>query len=184
MYMEPHLDHLIDLLGRENVEANSSAAGHGAPELNTPFLTTRELAQLNLGSDAEADAYLAGDLQAKRAFLAGLAGQTPNFVDPWMLPQRHNDQIEWFASAAELCQLMLSLDTQADQPGLSELRGILAINPGLQQIDRTAFPYFAYQGMAEVGVRHMNWLVRSAEGGRYFVSIGVNDPGRSGLDQV
>jgi hypothetical protein len=59
---------------------------------------------------------------------------------------------------------------------LSELRDILAIFPGLQQIDRTAFPYVAYQGMAEAGVRHMNWLVRSAEGRRYFVSVGVNDP--------
>jgi hypothetical protein len=170
-------DHLIDLLGRETIEGSLGAAGHGAPELNTPFLSTREfnLLKLNLG-DVEVETYLAGDVAAKRAFLDGLAGRmAQRSFTPEALRPRRIDQIEWFASAAELCQVMSYLDTLAERQGLSQIRDVLSINSYLD-IDREAFPYVAYQGGAEPGVRHMSWLVRNREGERYFVSVGVNDP--------
>jgi len=170
-------DHLIDLLGRESIEASLGAAGHGAPELNTPFLSTREfnLLKLNL-ADAEVDAYLASDLPGKRAILDGLAGRmaTRDFVPATLIPRRI-DQIEWFASALELCELMLHLDALAERPGLSEVRDVLSITSYLD-IDREAFPVVAYQGGAEPGVRHMSWLLRDPRGERHFVSVGVNDP--------
>jgi hypothetical protein len=170
-------DHLIDLLGRESIEANLGAAGHGAPELNTPFLSTREfnLLKLNL-ADAEVESYLASDLPGKRAILDGLAGRmaTRDFVPAALVPRRIG-QIEWFASALELCELMLHLDALAERPGLSEIRDVLSITSYLD-IDREAFPYVAYQGGAEPGVRHMSWLLRDPQGERYFVSVGVNDP--------
>jgi beta-lactamase class A len=170
-------DHLIDLLGRETVEASQSAAGHGAPELNTPFLSTREfnLLKLNL-AEAEVEAYLASDAAAKRAILDSLAGRPAvrGFVPETLIPRRI-DQIEWFASASELCALMLHLDTVADAPGLSEIRDVLSITTYLD-IDRGAFPSVAYQGGAEAGVRHMSWLLRDPQGERHFVSVGVNDP--------
>jgi hypothetical protein len=170
-------DHLIELLGRETVEASLSAAGHGAPELNTPFLSTREfnLLKFNL-SDAEVEAYLGSSLADKRVFLDGLAGRmaTRSFV-PEALRPRRIEQIEWFASAAELCQLMLYLHALAERPGLSQIRDVLSMNVYLD-IDREVFPYVAYQGGAEPGVRHMSWLLESRQGQRYFVSVGVNDP--------
>jgi hypothetical protein len=170
-------DHLIDLLGRETVEASLSAAGHGAPELNTPFLSTREfnLLKLNL-ADAEVDAYLTSDVASKRAILDSLAGRAAmrGFLPETLIPRRI-DQIEWFASASELCVLMLHLDTVADGPGLSEIRDVLSITTYLD-IDRGAFPRVAYQGGAEAGVRHMSWLLEDAQGERHFVSVGVNDP--------
>jgi hypothetical protein len=169
-------DHLIDLLGRETVEASQSAAGHGAPELNTPFLSTREFNLLKVLADAEVDAYLTSDVAAKRAILDSLAGRRAmrGFVPEALIPRRI-DQIEWFASASELCALMLHLDTVADSPGLSEVRDVLAITSFLD-IDRGAFPGVAYQGGVEAGVRHMSWLLRDARGERHFVSVGVNDP--------
>lgn len=170
-------DHLLDLLGREAVEASLSAAGHGAPELNTPFLSTREynLLKLNL-DDAEVDAYVTSDVAAKRAILDSLAGRRAlrGFVPETLIPRRI-DQIEWFASASELCALMLHLDTVADSPGLSEVRDVLSITSYLD-IDRGAFPRVAYQGGADAGVRHMSWLLQDLQGQRHFVSVGVNDP--------
>jgi hypothetical protein len=84
------------------------------------------------------------------------------------------DEIEWFASANELCDLMLLLDSSADQAGLAPLREVLSIDPGMP-IDMQAFPYVAYHGGTEAGVRQMSWLARSAGGSRYFVTIGLHD---------
>ncbi len=167
-------DHLIDRLGRENIEANMSRVGHGAPELNTPFLTTRELFLFKLSlADADIETYLASDVAARRTFLSSLAGQAPDVTRPWNEPRRI-DQLEWFASASELCTLMATLDTLADQAGLDPLHTVLSTNPGAP-IDPAAFPYVAFKGGSEPGVLNLTWLVHDAAGARYFVSIGLND---------
>jgi len=51
----------------------------------------------------------------------------------------------------------------------------LTTNPGIP-FDTAAFPYVAYKGGSEPGVLHLSWLVHSASGARYFVSLGFNDP--------
>jgi hypothetical protein len=166
-------DHLMDRLGRERVEAGLSASGHGAPELNTPFLMARELFLFkgNL-SDEDVAAYLASDLPGKRAFLENLSAMPAPGAQP--ITPEWVDEIEWFASANELCDLMLLLDSSADQPGLAPIREVLSIDPGMP-IDMQAFPYVAYHGGTEAGVRQMSWLARSAGGSRYFVTIGLHD---------
>ena len=169
-------DHLIDRLGRENIEANLSRVGHGAPELNIPFLSTRELFLFKLAlTDADVETYLASDVDARRAVLSGLAGQVPDLasVGTWAEPRRI-DQIEWFASASELCTVMASLDTLADQPALDPLHTVLSTNPGAP-LDPVAYPYVAFKGGSEPGVLNLTWLVHDAAGARYFVSIGLND---------
>ena len=169
-------DHLIDHVGRENIEANLSRVGHGAPELNTPFITTRELFLFKLSlPDADVDTYLASDVAARRTFLSGLAGQAPDVTRAaaWVEPRRI-DQIEWFASPSELCTLMAALDTLADQPALDPLHTVLSTNPGVP-VDAAAFPYVAFKGGSEPGVLNLTWLVHDAAGARYFVSIGLND---------
>jgi beta-lactamase class A len=169
-------DHLIERLGRENIEQNLSRVGHGAPELNIPFLSTRELFLLKLAvADADVETYLASDVAARRAFLSGLAGQLPELssAGSWNEPRRI-DQIEWFASASELCTVMATLDTLADQPALEPLHTVLSNNPGAP-LDPAVFPYVAHKGGSEPGVLNLTWLVHDAAGVRYFVSIGLND---------
>ncbi|HTV25137.1 MAG TPA: serine hydrolase, partial [Polyangiaceae bacterium] len=169
-------DHLIDRLGRENIEAALSVFGHGAPERNTPFLSTREFFLFKLAvSDADTATYLAADVPAKRSFLETLAGQAPSLGDAaqWVAPRRV-EEIEWFASANELCQLMAALDVRSEQPGLEPIAQVLSRNPGLP-IDAEFFPYIAYKGGSEPGVFNMTWLVHARSGARYFVSIGLND---------
>lgn len=169
-------DHLIDRLGRENVEAALSAFGHGAPERNIPFLSTREFFLFKLAvSDADTAAYLAADVPARREFLAARAGQAPSLADAaqWVTPRRV-DAIEWFASASELCRLMAALDVRSELPGLEPVGEILSRNPGLP-IDAAAFPYIAFKGGSEPGVLNLTWLVHAQSGARYFVNIGLND---------
>jgi beta-lactamase class A len=178
-------DHLIDRLGRENVEAALSAFGHGAPERNTPFLGTRELFLFKLAvSDADAAAYLAADVPGRRTFLAALAGQAPSLADAaqWVTPRRV-DEIEWFASPSELCRLMAALDVRSEVPGLEPIAEVLSRNPGLP-IDGAAFPYIAFKGGSEPGVLNLTWLVHAQGGARYFVSIGLNDPGAPIADET
>lgn len=178
-------DHLIDRLGRENVEAALSAFGHGAPEINTPFLSTREFFLFKLAvSDADATSYLAGDVPAKRAFLGTLAGQAPNLsaAAEWVAPRRV-ESIEWFASANELCQLMAALDVRSEQPGLEPIAEVLSRNPGLP-IDADAFPFIGFKGGSEPGVLELTWLVHARSGSRYFVSIDLNDPSAPIADET
>ena len=71
-------DHLIDLVGRDQVEAALSVYGHSDPSITVPFLTTRELFVLR--SDLELlERYGDADEDARRALLAEeIAGQTPS----------------------------------------------------------------------------------------------------------
>jgi beta-lactamase class A len=178
-------DHLIDRLGRDTVEAALSAFGHGAPERNIPFLSTREFFLFKLAvSDADVAEYLAADVPARRTFLAALAGQAPSLAEAarWVTPRRV-EEIEWFASPSELCRLMAALDVRSEVPGLEPLGEVLSRNPGLP-IDAAAFPYIAFKGGSEPGVLNLTWLVHAQSGARYFVSIGLNDPGAPIADEA
>ena len=176
-------DHLIHLLGRENIEAQQAEVGHQAPELNTPFLATRELFlfRLELGESVTAS-YLSRDVDDRRSFLSDLDGQMPRLENTagWFLP-RGIEQIEWFASSEDLCRLMLSLQRSSEQPGLAPLRDVLSQDPGLA-IDTQTFPYVAFKGGSEPGVINLTWLAERRDGSRFFVSIGLNDPTAPILD--
>ncbi|HEU4577842.1 MAG TPA: serine hydrolase [Polyangiaceae bacterium] len=176
-------DHLIHLLGRENIEAEQAAVGHQAPELNMPFLATRELFLFRLElASAETDNYLSQVVSARRAFLDELAGRSPRAesANGWFLPRRI-DQLEWFASADELCPLMASLDQRGEEAALRPLREVLSRDPGLP-IDAAEFPYVAFKGGSEPGVLNLTWLVERRDGERFFVTIGLNDPSAPILD--
>jgi hypothetical protein len=64
-------DHLLHILGRENVERIQGAAGHTQPSLNEPFLSTREMFVLKSPDRvAELNRYLAGSTAERRVVLA------------------------------------------------------------------------------------------------------------------
>jgi beta-lactamase class A len=178
-------DHLMALLGRENIEAGLAATGHQAPQLNVPFLSTRELFLFRLEvAEQQTDAYLSGSVSARRAFLSELAGQAPRLESAvgWFLPRRI-EQLEWFASSDDLCRLMLSLQTSSQAPGLAPLRNVLSGDPGLP-LDDEIFPYVAFKGGSEPGVLNLTWFVERRDGARFFVSLGLNDPTAPILDNA
>lgn len=170
-------DHLIVLLGRERVEEAFGAAGHAAPELNIPLLTTREAFLLKLElTPMELGDYLARDVAGRREVLAGLEGRVPLLASAaaWSTPLAI-EQIEWFASPNDLCAVMAYLFGFGSEPGLEPLLEILALNRGLP-ISASEFPYVGFKGGSEVGVLNATWIARTVREEVVFLTLGLNDP--------
>ncbi len=178
-------DHLIDRLGRENIEAEMGAMGHAAPEKNVPLLATREWFALKVKVGLVATlGYLNADDAAQRAFLT-------NEVDPaaatleeadtlsWISPRRIQT-IEWFASASDLCRALASLHERSTQPGLDPISGILSTDPGVV-FDARVWSYVGYKGGYETGVLNHTWLLQRGDG-RWFAMILTLNDSRAELD--
>jgi beta-lactamase class A len=148
-------DSLLLYARRGDVEA----FGYG----NRPFLTTREAFILKDPKNAALlQRFRAGDEAQKRALLAQ--------VDALPLPDPDifaggelADDIEWFFSTRELCQLM---------SGVAALP-FMSINPGVA--DTSDWQRVAYKGGSEPGVLNLTtWLV-ARSGKSYCVSATWND---------
>ncbi len=168
-------DLLINLLGRERVESTQVAYGHTAPELNIPFLTTREWAIMKVGSGAAAlrAKYLAANDSGQRQILEDIAdvradslpiGEFFSPTDP--------DRLEWFASLADLCTLHVRLQERALQPGLEPVALILSFNPG---VPSEAWEYIAFKGGSEPGLTATSWLVRERDQRTFVLAAAVVD---------
>ncbi len=166
-------DHLIDLLGRERVEAHLVTLGVSNPDLNVPFLTTREFAALKVGpSSGLRTQYLAADTEGRRAILRQIsdiaAADLPltDFDEPI-----DPDTLEWFASPTDMCRVLVHLW----ENGGADVRDILTVNPGVAPkpgVWRTV----AFKGGSEPGLFAANWLAID-DGGRMFVlSASVVNP--------
>ncbi len=177
-------DHLIDLVGRDAVEAAMALMGHSSPEANRPFLTTREAFQLKIaGDDAIRAAYKEGDEAERRAILDGLTVDLSS-VDVSQVPFGVFDPgtIEWFASVGDLCRALVWLRDAAMEPDLAPLRDVLGENPGIN-VDRTTWPWLGFKGGSEPGVLSLSWIAERADGAVYVVSgILFNEAG--GTDQI
>ena len=169
-------DHLIHRLGRSAVEAELASMGMKEPQLDTPFLTTREMFALKLSaSPALRDAYIAGDTAQRQRRLARVDALPISLAAAatWKAP-REVSTIEWFASPADLARAMIALQTAAQRPALAPIRQILAKNPGIS-FDKATWPYVAYKGGSEPGVLSLTWLLTRSDGRSFVLSIVLND---------
>jgi hypothetical protein len=80
------------------------------------------------------------------------------------------ENIEWFATASDLCRAMDWFRTQPKDPA----QDILAINPGLG-ITKSDWPYIVYKGGSDTGVVDMTCLLKSAKGDWFALSASWND---------
>ena len=170
-------DHLIARLGRESVEAVQAVMGHTTPELNVPFLTTREWFAIKLAlTPRQVDAYLVLTDEAQRAFLVEQVGaidvQAQGWEN-WVAPKRI-DSIEWFASAADLCRALATLQAWSQRPGLEPIASILGLNRGVE-LSRRTWPMAGCKAGYEAGVYNLSWLLRRADGRWFAVTGGFND---------
>lgn len=172
-------DHLVNTLGRTNVEAALADAGHHDPTQDMPFLTTRELFTLKLMlTSQEQQGYIDADVATKRTLLGTYASRDPRtFVGAWGAPRRI-DKLEWFATPEDLCNVMLKLKTFADAPATSQVYSILANNPGLEDT-AGLFKYVGFKGGSEPGVLTMTWLLRRRDLSYRVVTLEVNDTTRA-----
>jgi hypothetical protein len=171
-------DHLIDRLGRENVERAFKAYGHGDPALNLPLLTTKEMFGIKMNQSASwMDSYEAATNDEQRVMLAETID--PMRINPsggwghWNGPTAI-DGIEWFASADDLCRATAALWSMGAQPGLEPVREILTGNRyGIT--DTATWPRAGYKGGYEAGVVNMTFVLERNDGRVFFVSAGYND---------
>jgi len=143
-------DHLIQLIGRENIEAISPN--------NKPFLMTRELFQLKgKGNRSLLDRYRGSNLQQKRSILTELAKQPlPNVSEFEGAPPNALD-MEWFFTPVQLCQL---IDRASDLP-------LMGINPGIASPQD--WQKIAFKGGSESGVLNLTTSVQAKNGKRYCI---------------
>lgn len=170
-------DLLIDAIGRQQIEQILPAMGLGedSQARTLPLLKTREFFILKWATDpAERDAYTAAGVEQRRRILATLPAELPSIdlFDP--TTPTAIDEIEWFASAAELARAQLWVDSQRGLPGLEPLEQVLEANPGID-LDPAVWTRYSFKGGSEPGVVTMSWLLTRADGKRFVVSLIAND---------
>lgn len=150
-------DTMLDLLGRDRVEA--MAVAHGADPRSLPILSTREAFALK-AAPARAQAWAAADPAARRRILADPAlRQAPIDASAFRDMPLHADTVEWFASPQAMAGLMKTLDG-AD----AETRAMLAITSGTDAATAARFGYIGFKGGSEPGVIAASFLVRTKAG--------------------
>ncbi len=167
-------DHLLYTLGRSRVEDAVKAAKHGGAAHNRPFLATREMFLIKLGMSApETEAYIAKPERDRRAALDAMAGKRPTLdgVADWTTA-RFIDQVEWFASTTDLCNVMATLVTRSGKPAAAPVLEVMGMNP---LVDKgSTWSYIGYKGGSEPGVINMTWVLRRADHKWFVVAVTLN----------
>ncbi|MGH9059404.1 MAG: serine hydrolase, partial [Acidimicrobiales bacterium] len=164
-------DHLIHLVGRDRVAHQLSLFGHGRPQANEPFLTTKAFFQLKFGP-AHVRRYLSTPPPERAAMVEQLERlPLPDTSRPWTEP-RDIDQIEWFASPVDICHAYAGL-LRLNQ---SEIDHALSLDPGGLGLDTARFPVVWYKPGNEPGVVTLNYLARTAAGRAVMASLMVSHP--------
>lgn len=169
-------DHLLHEVGRKKVESMLSKTGNRNVDRNKPFLSTLEMFKLK--SDTKLlEKYVKGDEDDRRKLLRGRVkrqkreGLAP-FADGTPMAI---DQVEWFASASDLCRLMQWIKANDKGTALP----LISVNKGLDVSDEF-YEYAGYKGGSEPGVLNMTWLLTTKSGKSYALSVGWNNPADEG----
>lgn len=172
-------DHLIDHLGRENVERAFAAYGHSDPAANFPLLMTREMFGIKMSQSAQwMESYMSvSDEEQARLLAEDIDPMTINPTAGWgnWNGPTAIEGIEWFASASDLCRATASLWSMGAQGELELVRDILTGNRGGID-DDTAWPRAGYKAGYEAGVVNMTFVLERSDGRVFFVSAGYNQP--------
>lgn len=171
-------DHLLHYLGRKVVESQLGAMGHTHPERSWPMLTTLEMFKIKSNAKLLRE-YIMSDVAGRRRALTGQVKQMSRvdlapFADGTPVAIK---EVEWFASAADLCRAMDWFHRKNDEKALD----ILAINPGAAMM-KEEFDYMGYKGGSEPGVLNFTWLLETKKGGHYALSMGWNNPADEGVE--
>ncbi len=171
-------DHLLYFLGRRVVESQLAAMGNTDPERSWPMLTTLEMFKVK--SDAKLlREYIKSDVAGRRRALDGRVKKMSR-LDLAPYPDGTPvaiENVEWFASAADLCRAMDWFRSKNDKKALE----ILAINSGVPMM-KNEFDYIGYKGGSEPGVLNFTWLLRTKKGEHYALSMGWNNPADEGVE--
>ncbi len=169
-------DHLLHLLGRENIEQQMAVMGHQHSQWNRPLLSTREMTMLrNKRTGMLGKKYLALDEQARRKFLADHFTGVPDY-ETLDFDTAAFDMAEWYATPMDMAHALswLKQHTQSDQPA-HLLREVLAVEPKLPH-DAQIWPYVGFKGGSEDKLIAGNWLLQNRNGRWYTFHVFWNSP--------
>jgi beta-lactamase class A len=168
-------DQLIHIMGREALNAEVRDSGNSAPQRTLPFLTTRELFALKADPGRGAK-YAALPEEQQAAALAALAQEIsaapetiarPDFSSPVLI-----DEVEWFASAADLRKVLGEIADLKDPTA----RAILAVSPSIPAAKRNEWAYAGFKGGSEPGVLNLTWLLQTPGGEWRILTMSWNNP--------
>jgi len=169
-------DHLIHLLGRDQVEKVLGVTGQAQPQQNIPFLTTVEMFKLKGEPSGRLMAdYLAASPAGRLKLLNGPVAEFSREAIEFPSTPSHIADVEWFASTSDLGRVMQWIHTQTASDRTSAARQILAINPGLQ-LSKERWKYVGYKGGSEPGVLNLTYLLETSDNRWLTVSATWNDP--------
>lgn len=166
-------DQLIAVLGRDAVLQTLIDSGHSAPELNDPFLTTRELFLLKGGPEDRIEAYSAADTETREQILAAIddVAVSGDQIQAAFVKGPIALDIEWFANASDLANLFRFMRETSD-PGAFDIMGI---NPSMPAPIRARWVYAGYKGGSEPGVLNLTWLLTDQEGRDHALVLSWSD---------
>lgn len=154
---------LIDRVGRDAVEDAMAAMGHARPELNRPFLTTREFFTVGWGPLGLRDDWAEAGSAARTRLLATLPGGPLRVTGRDIADPAWASGVDWFGSALDVCAAQSALHA----PGSDEqLRSALGQNRGVA-ISVRQWPYVSFKGGSAPGVVTASWYGERADGQRY-----------------
>jgi hypothetical protein len=82
------------------------------------------------------------------------------------------DSIEWFASPADIANLLNNIRRTGNQTALD----VMSVNKGVPPISAAKWQYLGYKGGSEPGVIAMSFLAQSKAGDWYVISGSWNNP--------
>ncbi|QDT50201.1 hypothetical protein Pan258_42580 [Symmachiella dynata] len=169
-------DHLLHLLGRENIEKQMVTMGHKHVQWNRPLLSTREMTMLrDKKAGMPGKQYQKLDEAAKRKFLAEHAVGIPDY-DALDFDTAAFDMAEWYATPMDMARALswIKQNTGKDQPA-HPLRAILTVVPKLPY-DAKVWPYVGFKGGSEDQLIAGNWLLKNRNGHWYTFHVFWNSP--------
>lgn len=168
-------DHLIYLLGRENIERQMVVMGNQHAEWNRPLLMTREMTMLrDKKAGLPGREYQKLDEAAKRKFLDRYTGVLD--YDKIDFDAGAYDVAEWYATPLDMANALawLKNNTREEQPA-NALRGVLAVETKLPH-DAKIWPYVGFKGGSEDQLLAGNWLLKNRNGRWYSFHVFYNNP--------
>ncbi len=168
-------DILIDVVGRDNVDETVRRTGHAKPKKISPMLTTIEMFALKMpANDDLRQRYIkASENEQKRLLDSEQArlGIDSVLVENLVNEPVHIDTVEWFASPADISNL-LDYIVKANDPVVLD---ILKINSIISPGDALRWNYIGGKGGSEPGVISFAFLAKSKSGKTYAVSGSWNN---------
>lgn len=164
-------DQLIKELGKERIVKLMHDSGHGDPSSNDPVLTTRELFVLKASGETAINQWRKGGVARQTAVSNAANADIPlEQVNAAFSGGPKAIDIEWFASPADLANLMRHMRRNGDPEALA----ILSINPAATPAIKANWAYIGYKGGSEPGVLNYTWLLRDKAGRDHILTLGWN----------